>query len=62
MLINPKVYWTVKRPYGNELYYPVCELSKLVCACMRVKCVKSATLARVREAGYEVVFKENPSF
>lgn len=50
--------------YGRERHYPGCDLSKAICAAMRLKCISEDTITCLTKIGnvkieYELV-KEKP--
>lgn len=54
MKIDKVAKFIRKTPYGNELFYPDCEFSGLICALLMQKAVTALEIRVVKEYGWVV--------
>lgn len=51
----------INRPsYGNDRYFPDCELSRLLCQLLGKKTLADSKIAILKAAGYVVVIQNQP--
>ena len=48
----------VRHVYGEEKYYPVCEVSKMFAKIADTKTLTKATLKKIVAIGYEIKFEQ----
>ncbi len=54
LITQPTMTFTYKDVYGNRLYYPACEKSKIICALMGRKTLSKDIFPHLEKMGFEV--------
>ena len=52
-----KITVKLSRSWGNNRYYPVCDLTKMLCALLRRKSLTASQLETFKKCGYTIFYE-----